>query len=55
MYRMLVEWGWILIDEYYYPVYYQIEFGAENYSSGIYFMQMISGNFVQTQKLTIIK
>ena len=34
---------------------YQIYWNANNYSSGIYFVQMVSNNYKETHKLVLIK
>jgi uncharacterized protein (TIGR02145 family) len=34
---------------------YEVSFNAKNLSSGIYYYQMRSGNFIETKKLTLIK
>ena len=34
---------------------YQIKWSADRYASGIYFMHMISGEFSDTKKLTLLK
>jgi hypothetical protein len=44
-----------LIDEHINPGEHEINWHAENVSSGLYFVQLQSGNFVQTQKLILLK
>lgn len=34
---------------------YTVEFNGNNFASGIYFCQMVSGNFVKVQKLALVK
>ena len=34
---------------------YQIKWSAEKYASGIYFMHIISGEFTDTKKITLLK
>jgi len=35
--------------------YYKIQFDAVNYSSGIYFYQIKTGNFTETKRMVLIK
>ena len=35
--------------------YYSISWNADNYSSGVYFVKMVAGEFVNTQKLMLVK
>ncbi len=44
-----------LIDEHINPGEHEINWHAENVSSGLYFVQLQSGNNVQTQKLILLK
>ena len=44
-----------LIDNTMKPGFYKIEWNAENFASGIYFMHLSSGEFVSTQKITLLK
>ena len=44
-----------LIDAHLDVGYHSVTWDGSNYSSGIYFVKMISGDFVQTQKLMLIK
>ena len=44
-----------LTDNYYNPGYHQIKWNGKDYSSGVYFVKMISEDFVSTQKLMLIK
>jgi len=45
----------ILIDEVKQPGTYEITFDAEKYASGVYIYQMISGDFVQVKKMSLLK
>ena len=44
-----------LTDNYYNPGFHQIKWNGKDYSSGVYFVKMISEDFVDTQKLMLIK
>lgn len=45
-----------LVDDYKNSGSYQVEFSAENMSSGIYFYRLIvNGNLVETKKMTLLK
>ena len=35
--------------------YHQIEWNAESYPSGVYFVKLDAGEFTQTQKLMLVK
>jgi len=35
--------------------HYAIQWNAKKYASGIYFVRMQTDNFIQTQKMTLIK
>ena len=35
--------------------YHQVIWNADHYSSGLYFVQMIAGEYLQTQKLMLLK
>jgi len=37
------------------PGYHSITWDASEYSSGLYFVQMIAGDYVSTQKLMLVK
>ena len=39
----------------YSPGNYSIEWNGEKYSSGVYFVKMVSENFIDTQKLMLMK
>ena len=34
---------------------YEVKFNAENLGSGVYFYQLVSGNFVATKKMILVK
>ncbi|MFN3871907.1 MAG: T9SS type A sorting domain-containing protein [Ignavibacterium sp.] len=44
-----------LVNEFQTQNYYEINFNAENLSSGIYFYQMKAGEFVQTKKMILLR
>jgi hypothetical protein len=44
-----------LVDEYKPAGSYEVQFDAINLSSGVYFYQLKSGEFIETKKLTFIK
>ena len=44
-----------LIDEWKDAGYYRMEFDASNLSSGVYFYQLMTQNFLQTRKMQILK
>ncbi len=44
-----------LINEIKAPGYYQIDFNAKSFASGIYFYRMESGSFITTKKLILVK
>ena len=44
-----------LINESQSPSYHSINWNAYNHPSGIYFVQMVSNGFVQTQKVVLMK
>ena len=35
--------------------YHNIKWNAERYSSGIYFVKFLSGDFIQSKKVTLLK
>ena len=35
--------------------YHSIIWNADSYSSGVYFLKMVAGDFVNTQKLMLVK
>jgi hypothetical protein len=44
-----------LVNEDKQPGVYEIEFSADDYSSGVYFYQLKSGSFIQTKKMSLMK
>ena len=44
-----------LVSDNYQPGYYSISWYADTYSSGVYFVKMVSGNYIESQKLMLIK
>ena len=44
-----------LVSDNYQPGYYSISWNADTYSSGVYFVKMVSGNYIESQKLMLIK
>lgn len=45
----------VLVDEVLQPGKYEIEWNAENFTSGVYFYTLRSGNFKETRKMLMIK
>ena len=35
--------------------YHSVVWNADSYSSGVYFVKMVAGNYVNTQKLMLVK
>jgi hypothetical protein len=44
-----------LIDEYKEAGYYTVDFDGSNFASGVYFYKIVSGAFIQTKKMILIK
>ena len=44
-----------LVDEHYGSGYHTVTWNANEYSSGIYFVKMVAEDFIDTQKLMLIK
>jgi hypothetical protein len=44
-----------LVNELRQPGRYQVQWNAENFSSGVYFYRLQAGDFVQTKKLMVVK
>ena len=44
-----------LINEFQSPGYHSINWNADNHPSGMYFVKMVAGEYVNTQKLMLIK
>tara|TARA_Y100000996_G_C21970998_1_gene416428 strand:- start:2 stop:454 length:453 start_codon:yes stop_codon:yes gene_type:complete len=45
----------MLVNNNYQPGYYSISWDGSGHSSGVYFVKMVSGNYVESQKLMLIK
>lgn len=45
----------ILLDEYKQAGRYKVEFNAEALSSGVYFYQMLTDNYIDTKKMILVK
>lgn len=45
----------VLVDEFKPMGIYQVEFNAENLSSGVYYYQLMAENFVETKKMVVVK
>lgn len=37
------------------PGFYEVEFDGKNLASGVYYYQLISGGFIQTNKMILLK
>jgi hypothetical protein len=55
IYNVLGEQVAELVNKEHIPGNYQIEFNANNLSSGIYFLRLQSGNFTQSRKMMLIR
>jgi hypothetical protein len=44
-----------LVDEEKYPGFYEVEFDGTGLSSSVYIYQLITGNYIQTRKMVILK
>jgi len=44
-----------LVNEQKEPGYYEVEFNASNYASGVYIYRLQAGSFVSTKKMLMIK
>ena len=45
----------LLVDQHMNPGYFSVVWNGNQYSSGLYFVQMIAGQYVDTKKLMLIK
>ena len=45
----------LLVNEFQIPGYYSVDWNADNHPSGMYFVKMIAGDYVNSQKLMLIK
>jgi hypothetical protein len=55
IYNVLGEMVATLVNEQLKPGYYEYEFNAEQFSSGVYLYKIIAGNFVETKKMVLMK
>ena len=44
-----------LINEFQEVGYHSVEWNADNYPSGVYFVKMIAGDYISNQKLMLVK
>ena len=44
-----------LTEKIYNAGHHKISWNADQYASGVYFIKMISGDFIKTQKLMLVK
>ena len=44
-----------LVNDNYQSGYHSVSWDASTYSSGVYFVKMVAGNYVESQKLMLIK
>ena len=44
-----------LINEFQSPGYYNVVWNANNHSSGVYFVKLVAGNYINTKKLMLLK
>ena len=45
----------LLVNEFQEAGYHSVDWNADNHPSGIYFVKMVTGDYVNTQKLMLIK
>jgi len=45
----------VLVNEEKQPGVYEVQFDASNLSSGIYYYKLVSGNFIETKKMVLLK
>lgn len=45
----------ILVNEQKQPGYYQIQFDGSNFASGVYFYRIISGDYIQSKRMVLVK
>jgi hypothetical protein len=45
----------VLVNESLQPGTYEVDWDASNFPSGVYFYELVSGNFVQTKKMVLLK
>jgi len=44
-----------LINQFQTPGYHSVNWNADNYPSGVYFVKIVAGNYINTQKLMLVK
>jgi len=44
-----------LINEFQTPGYHSVDWDADNHPSGVYFVKIVAGRYINTQKLMLIK
>ena len=44
-----------LVNEFQTPGYHSVNWNADNHPSGMYFVKMIAGEYINTQKLILLK
>ena len=44
-----------LVNEQKEPGYYEVDFNASQFASGVYIYRLISGNFISTKKMMVLK
>jgi photosystem II stability/assembly factor-like uncharacterized protein len=44
-----------LINEHLKPGIYEVEFNGDNYASGVYYYQLVAGDFIETRKMILVK
>ena len=47
--------GYVLLEDSLDAGYNSVVWNADSYSSGVYFVKMVAGEFVNTQKLMLVK
>jgi hypothetical protein len=45
----------VLVNEELKPGTYEVEWNASNFSSGVYFYSLSTGEFIQTKKMVVVK
>ena len=55
IYSVLGEEVTSLIDKEMKPGYYEVEFNASNFTSGVYLYSITAGDFIETKKMVILK
>ena len=55
LYNILGQEVKVLVNEEKPAGYYNIEFNAANLPSGVYFYQLVAGDFIQTKKMLLLK